>query len=117
MAACRLRPARCVVDDGRPLRRAAERFQVGLTTAARRAGCCRQQGGAGMQDRRCRPHHQPRRTPAAVEAQVAAAAARARLGPVVWIVPASRGLARTSAALSSVANSPALGCARAGGPP
>jgi hypothetical protein len=34
----RLRPARCVVDDGRPLRRAAERFQVAHTTAARRAG-------------------------------------------------------------------------------
>lgn len=33
----RLRLARCVVDDGWPLRRAAERFQVSHTTAARRA--------------------------------------------------------------------------------
>ena len=31
----RLRLARCVVDDGWPLRRAAERFQVSATTAAR----------------------------------------------------------------------------------
>ena len=34
----RLRLARCVVDDGWPLRRAAERFQVSATTAARWAG-------------------------------------------------------------------------------
>ncbi|TXI52817.1 helix-turn-helix domain-containing protein, partial [Mycolicibacter arupensis] len=31
----RLRLARCVVEDGWPLRRAAERFQVSVTTAAR----------------------------------------------------------------------------------
>ncbi len=31
----RLRLARCVVEDGWPLRRAAERFQVSLTTAGR----------------------------------------------------------------------------------
>lgn len=30
-----LRLARCVVDDGWPLRRAAERFQVSPTTAQR----------------------------------------------------------------------------------
>ena len=30
----RLRLAQCVVDDGWPLRRAAERFQVAVTTAA-----------------------------------------------------------------------------------
>jgi len=31
----RLRLARCVVEDGWPVRRAAERFQVSHTTAAR----------------------------------------------------------------------------------
>ena len=31
----RLRLARCVVDEGWPLRRAAERFQVSVTTASR----------------------------------------------------------------------------------
>ncbi|WP_328734180.1 DUF3040 domain-containing protein [Streptomyces bobili] len=41
----------------------------------------------------------------------------AGLGPLVWIMPASRGLARASAALSSVADSPTLDFARAGGPP
>ncbi|MGV9339161.1 Scr1 family TA system antitoxin-like transcriptional regulator [Streptomyces sp. NPDC003688] len=39
------------------------------------------------------------------------------LGPVFRILPGSRGLARTSAALSSVTNSPTLGFARAGAPP
>ena len=40
----RLRLARCVVDDGWPLRRAAERFQVSHTTAARWAARYRQAG-------------------------------------------------------------------------
>ncbi|GAB1333119.1 hypothetical protein ACE1SV_74580 [Streptomyces sennicomposti] len=34
----RLRPARCVGDDGWPPRRAAERFQVSHTAVARWAG-------------------------------------------------------------------------------
>ncbi|MEU8918851.1 leucine zipper domain-containing protein, partial [Streptomyces nigrescens] len=55
----RLRLARCVVDDGWPLRRAAERFQV-HTTAARWAGRYQLQGHAGLEDRSSRPHHQPR---------------------------------------------------------
>ncbi|SPL88511.1 Mobile element protein [[Actinomadura] parvosata subsp. kistnae] len=47
----RLRLARCVVEDGWPLRRAAERFQVAVTTARRWAGRYRQCGAAGMSDR------------------------------------------------------------------
>lgn len=35
MVTGRLRLARCVVDDPWPLRRAADRFQVSVTTAAR----------------------------------------------------------------------------------
>ena len=35
MVTGRLRLARCVVDDHWPLRRAADRFQVSVTTAAR----------------------------------------------------------------------------------
>lgn len=58
----RLRLARCVVDDGWPLRRAAERFQVSHTTAARWAGRYRSHGHAGMNDRSSRPHHQPSRS-------------------------------------------------------
>ena len=47
----RLRLASCVVDDGWPLRRAAERFQVSPTTAARWASRYRRVGAAGMVDR------------------------------------------------------------------
>jgi len=42
----RLRLARCIVDDGWSLRRAAERFQVSHTTAARWASRYRQHGPA-----------------------------------------------------------------------
>ncbi|MGA5489695.1 leucine zipper domain-containing protein, partial [Streptomyces pseudogriseolus] len=66
----RLRLARCVVDEGWPLRRAAERFQVSHTTAARWAGRYRQLGPGGMLDRSSRPHHSPRQTPTPVEQQV-----------------------------------------------
>ncbi|MFI1435731.1 IS481 family transposase [Streptomyces lydicus] len=66
----RLRLARCVVDDGWPLRRAAERFQVSHTTAARWAGRYQHHGPAGMQDRSSKPHHQPHRTSTAVEDKV-----------------------------------------------
>jgi transposase len=48
----RLRLARCVVDDGWPLRRAAERFQVSPTTAQRWAGRYRALGEAGMAEGR-----------------------------------------------------------------
>jgi transposase InsO family protein len=54
----RLRLARCVVDDGWPVRRAAERFQVSPTTAKRWADRYRVAGPAGMADRSSRPHHQ-----------------------------------------------------------
>ena len=47
----RLRLARCIVEDGWSLRRAAERFQVAVTTAARWAGRYRELGEAGMVDR------------------------------------------------------------------
>jgi transposase-like protein len=58
----RLRLARCVVEDGWPACRAAERFQVSHTTAARWAARYRQQGAAGMADRSSRPHASPART-------------------------------------------------------
>lgn len=44
----RLRLARCVVTDGWPLRRAAERFQVSHTTAARWATRYQLDGTAGL---------------------------------------------------------------------
>lgn len=51
----RLRLARCVVDDGWPLRRAAERSQVSVSTACRWANRYREQGPADMADRCSRP--------------------------------------------------------------
>ncbi|KUN87029.1 hypothetical protein AQJ64_07005 [Streptomyces griseoruber] len=51
----RLRLARCVVEDGWPLRRAAERFQVSPTTAQRWADRYRRLGAAGMSDRSSQP--------------------------------------------------------------
>lgn len=44
----RLRLARCVIEDGWPLHRTAERFQVSPTTAQRWADRYRQSGEAGM---------------------------------------------------------------------
>ncbi|MEU8516042.1 leucine zipper domain-containing protein, partial [Kitasatospora sp. NPDC048722] len=63
----RLRLARCVVEDGWPLRRAAERFQVSATTAKRRADRYRTLGEAGMGDLSSRPHRSPSRLPTRTE--------------------------------------------------
>jgi transposase InsO family protein len=82
----RLRLARCVVDDGWPLRRAAERFQVSHTTAARWAERYRRHGPAGMADRSSRPQHSPRRTPCRTERRIIGLRVAARLGParIAW---------------------------------
>ncbi|WMX43608.1 IS481 family transposase [Streptomyces roseicoloratus] len=77
----RLRLARCVVDDGWPLRRAAERFQVSPTTAQRWASRYRQLGEAGMRDRSSRPHRSPRRTPTRTERRIIKVRVLRRWGP------------------------------------
>jgi leucine-zipper of insertion element IS481/Integrase core domain len=77
----RLRLARCVVDDRWPLRRAAERFQVSPTTAARWAARYRAAGPAGMADRSSRPHASPARTPRRLERRVVGLRVSRRLGP------------------------------------
>jgi transposase InsO family protein len=77
----RLRLARCVVDDGWPLRRAAERFQVSPTTAARWAGRYRQMGAAAMADRSSRPRSSPWRTPVRTERRIIGLRVTRRLGP------------------------------------
>jgi leucine-zipper of insertion element IS481 len=51
----RLRLARAIMDQGWPVARAAERFQVSRTTAHRWATRYRDQGPAGMADRSSRP--------------------------------------------------------------
>ena len=71
----RLRLARCVVDDGWPLRRAAERFQVSVPTAARWSTRYRDRDPSrrpieAMADRSSRPLRSPRRTPAPLARKV-----------------------------------------------
>jgi transposase InsO family protein len=77
----RLRLARCVVEQGWPLRRAAERFQVSVSTAQRWATRYRAQGEAGMADRSSRPHRSPGRTPARLERRVLTLRVTRRWGP------------------------------------
>ena len=77
----RLRLARCVVDAGWPLRRAAERFQVSHATAARWAARYRQAGAAGMADRSSRPHASPARTCRRTEHRIVGLRVPGRLGP------------------------------------
>ena len=77
----RLRLARCVVEDGWPLRRAAERFQVSVTTAARWAARYRALGEAGMPDRSSRPLCSPRRTAVRRERRIIAIRINRRWGP------------------------------------
>src|SRR5215469_7536665 len=77
----RLRLARCVVEDGWPLRRAAERFQVSPTTAARWAGRYRELGTAGMTDRSSRPRRSPGRTPTRIERRIIKVRLLRRYGP------------------------------------
>ena len=77
----RLRLARCVVDEQWPLRRAAERFQVAVSTAQRWAGRYRTHGEAGMADRSSRPHHSPRRTPTRIERRIIKVRVARRWGP------------------------------------
>ena len=77
----RLRLARCVVEDGWSLRRAAERFQVAVTTAQRWACRYRQFGPAGMADRSSRPHRSPNQTPTRTERRIIKVRIIRRWGP------------------------------------
>jgi transposase InsO family protein len=77
----RLKLAQCVVDDGWPLRRAAERYQVSVPTAKRWADRYRQLGEAGMVDRSSRPHRSPTRTRPKVERKVLHLRRSKGLGP------------------------------------
>jgi transposase InsO family protein len=77
----RLRLARCVVEEGWPLRRAAERFQVSVATVARWAGRYRELGVAGMADRSSRPHRSPTQTPTRTERRIVKVRVIRRWGP------------------------------------
>lgn len=58
----RLLLARCVVEQGWPLRRAADRFNVSVTTTKRWSDRYRQHGPEAMEDRSSRPRTCPHRT-------------------------------------------------------
>jgi transposase InsO family protein len=77
----RLRLARCVVEDGWPLRRAAERFQVSPTTAKRWSDRYREAGEAGMADRSSRPATSPGRLAVRTERRIIKVRLARRWGP------------------------------------
>jgi transposase InsO family protein len=77
----RLRLARCIVVDGWPLRRAADRFGVSVTTAQRWARRYRVQGVDGMQDRSSRPRHCPGRLNRRTERRIIGLRVARRWGP------------------------------------
>jgi transposase InsO family protein len=77
----RLRLARCIVDDRWSLRRAAERFQVSVTTAVRWRDRYLELGEAGMADRSSRPHQSPNRTSARTERRIIGVRVTRRWGP------------------------------------
>ena len=77
----RLRLARCVVDDGWSRRRAAERFQVSVSTVCRWVNRYLELGEAGMADRSSRPHHSPTRTSTRTERRIIGVRVTRRWGP------------------------------------
>jgi hypothetical protein len=79
----RLRLARCVVEQGWSLRRAAERFQVSVPTAKRWADRYRGEGERGMVDRSSRPHRCPQATRAPVVRKIKHLRTKKKLGPAM----------------------------------
>ena len=77
----RLQLAQCVVDQCWSLRRAAERFQVSVPTAARWARRYREHGPEAMKDRSSRPRSSPRRTATRTERRIIAVRVNRRWGP------------------------------------
>ena len=82
----RLKLARLIVEDGWPIARAAERFQVSWPTAKRWADRFRQAGPDGMLDRSSRPHRQPAKTPQPLVRKIVHLRWKQRLGPVAIAV-------------------------------
>src|SRR5215203_3969592 len=78
----RLRLARLIVDQGWPIPRAAERYDVSWKTAKKWADRYESEGPTGMVDRSSAPHHQPNRTPAPVVRRIVHLRWKQRLGPV-----------------------------------
>lgn len=75
----RRRLAVLVVEQGWPVRRAAERFQVWPATASRWVG--RYRAGQPMEDRSARPHHSPGRLARRTQRRIIALRFNRRWGP------------------------------------
>ena len=78
----RLKIARLIVEEGWPIPRAAERYDVSWRTAKKWADRYQAEGPAGMNDRSSKPHSQPNRTPAPVVRKIVHLRWKQRLGPV-----------------------------------
>src|SRR3954468_18318856 len=78
----RLRLARLIVDEGWPIARAAERYEVSWPTAKRWAERYRHHGVAGMADRSSRPRRSPSKTPQPIVRKIVHLRWKQRLGPV-----------------------------------
>lgn len=76
----RLKLARLIVEDGWPVARAAERFQVSWPTAKRWRDRYLELGAPGMVDRSSRPHRMPRLTPQPVVRKIVHLRWKQRLG-------------------------------------
>lgn len=76
----RSRVARLVIDHGYPVSEVAARFQCSWPTVKRWAD--RYRAGEPMEDRSCRPHTSPNKTPAPVAARVVSLRLRLREGPI-----------------------------------
>lgn len=81
--------ARLAVEDGWPVARAAERFQVSWPTANRWAQRYREYGPEGMLDRSSRPRRCPRALPSPVVRKIVRQRWKQWLGPR----PGDRGIA------------------------
>ncbi|GAA3345463.1 hypothetical protein GCM10020358_52650 [Amorphoplanes nipponensis] len=78
----RLRLARLIVEQGWPIARAAQRYDVAWPTAKRWAQRYRELGAAGMRDRSSRPASQPNRTPQPAVRKIVHLRLKHRLGSV-----------------------------------
>ncbi len=113
----RLALARCVIDDGWPLRRAAERFNVAVTTASRWAQRYRDHGAAAMEDRSSRPKTSPQRTPARTERRIIARRINRRWGPARIAHHLHLGISTVAKVITRYAMARLCDCDRATGLP
>jgi transposase len=83
----RLRLARCIVEQNWPLRRAADRYGVSITTAQRWAQRYREYGKDGMVDRSSRPHLCPTQLDRRTERRILGAAGLTTVGTAADRLP------------------------------